>query len=92
MPDITVTISDTEQKCLQHDIADDLDVWADAIIKNKANVIKSQIITMLVAHCNENDIAIATGEDAQITQAYDLGIVRTAKDRLNDLPDDPGNS
>ena len=89
MPDITVTISDTEQKCLQHDIADDLDVWADAIIKNKANVIKSQILTMLVAHCNENDIAIATGEDAQITQAYDLGIVRTAKDRLNDVPDAP---
>ena len=92
MPDITVTISDTEQKCLQHDIADDLDVWADAIIKNKANVIKSQIITMLVAHCNENDISIATGVDAQITQAYDLGIVKTAKDRLNDVPDAPGNS
>ena len=90
MPDITVTISDTEQKCLQHDIADDLDVWADAIIKNKANVIKLQIITMLVAHCNENDISIATGEDAQITQAYDLGIVKTAKDRLNDVPDAPG--
>ena len=92
MPDITVTISDTEQKCLQHDIADDLDVWADAIIKNKANVIKSQIITMLVAHCNENDISIATGVDAQITQAYDLGIVKTAKDRLNDVPDAPGNN
>ena len=92
MPDITVTISDTEKKCLQHDIADDLDVWADAIIKNKANVIKSQIITMLVAHCNENDISIATGVDAQITQAYDLGIVKTAKDRLNDVPDAPGNS
>lgn len=84
MPDITVTISDTEQKCLQHDIADDLDVWADAIIKNKANVIKSQIITMLVAHCNANDIAIATGEDAQITQAYDLGVVRTAAQRNSD--------
>ena len=84
MPDITVTISDTEQKCLQHDIADDLDVWADAIIKNKANIIKSQIITMLIAHCNENDIAIATGEDAQITQAYDLGVVRTASQRNSD--------
>ena len=84
MPDITVTISDTEQKCLQHDIADDLDVWADAIIKNKANVIKSQIISMLVAHCNANDIAIATGEDAQITQAYDLGVVRTAAQRNSD--------
>ena len=45
---------------------------------------------MLVAHCNENDISIATGEDAQITQAYDLGIVKTAKDRLNDVPDAPG--
>ena len=79
MPDITVTISNTEEKCLQYDIADDLDVWADAIIKHKANVLKSQIISALVAHCNANDIAIATGEDAQITQAYTLKVVDTAK-------------
>lgn len=92
MPDITVTISNTEQKCLQYDIADDLDVWADAIIKNKANIMKAKIISVLVAHCNANDIAIATGEDAQITQAYDLGVVKTAKDRLNDVPDAPGDS
>lgn len=90
MADIKVTISDTEKKCLQYDIADDLDVWAALIIKNKANVLKSQIISALVTHCNENDITIATGEDAQITQAYDLKLVRSAKDRLKDVPNVPG--
>ena len=29
-------------------------------------------------HCNKNSITIATGEDAQVTQAYDLGVVKKA--------------
>ena len=33
---------------------------------------------MLVAHCNENDVQLAVGQDAQIDQAYDLGVVQAA--------------
>ena len=39
-------------------------------VKNRARIAKDEIIALLVAHCNANSIAIATGEDAQITQAY----------------------
>jgi len=28
-------------------------------------------------HCNANGIAIATGVEAQVKQAYDLGVVKT---------------
>ena len=31
-------------------------------------------------HCNANDIQIASGEDAQITQAFDLKVVQAMKD------------
>ena len=32
-------------------------------------------------HCNANNIAIAVGEDAQIIQAYELGVVKTQAER-----------
>ena len=32
-------------------------------------------------HCNKNEIAIAVGEEAQVAQAYSLGIIKTAAER-----------
>jgi len=34
-------------------------------------------------HCNDNNIAIATGIDAQITQAYAIGVAHTATSDVN---------
>ena len=48
--------------------------------ENRARKAKDEIIAKLVAHCNANSIAIATGEDAQVTQAYTLGVVKSAAD------------
>ena len=80
MPDITVTITATEQKCMEY-VAADVQDWADNALTNRARIAKDEIIALLVAHCNANDVAIATGEDAQITQAYELEVVKTAAAR-----------
>tara|TARA_R100000353_G_scaffold170809_1_gene134784 strand:- start:736 stop:996 length:261 start_codon:yes stop_codon:yes gene_type:complete len=77
MPDITVTLTDTENKALEYAAASVQD-WADNALTNRARIAKDEIIALLVAHCNANDVALAVGEDAQVTQAYDLGVVRTA--------------
>ena len=37
----------------------------------------NEIISNLVKHCNEKSLSIATGEDAQITQAYAIGVAHT---------------
>ena len=79
MPDITVSITDTEQKALEY-VMVDINAWTDNAVTNRARIAKDEIISLLVAHCNANSIAIATGEDAQITQAYDLGVVTKASD------------
>ena len=42
-------------------------------------------LIQLVAHCNANEIAIASGEDAQVTQAYTLGVVAKATSTV-DIP------
>lgn len=80
MPDINVSITDTQNKCLEY-AAYSVQDWADNAVHNRARVAQEKIIAALVEHCNENDIAIATGADAQVTQAFELGVVKTAKVR-----------
>ena len=80
MPDITISITDTEQKALEY-VMVDISEWTDNAVTNRARIAKDEIINLLVAHCNANSITIATGEDAQITQAYDLEVVTKASDQ-----------
>ena len=80
MPDITVTLTDTENKALEY-AAVSVQDWADNALTNRARIAKDEIITLLVAHCNANGVAIATGEDAQVTQAFDLEVVKTAAEQ-----------
>lgn len=77
MPDITISITDTEKKALDY-VMVDISEWTDNAVTNRARIAKDEIISQLVAHCNANSVAIATGEDAQVTQAYTLGVVKTA--------------
>ena len=78
MANITVTLTDTQTKCLKY-AAYSVQDWCDNAIHNRARVAQEEIIDALVAHCNANGVAIATGVDAQITQAYSLKVVDTAK-------------
>ena len=78
MANITVTLTDTQTKCLEY-AAYSVQDWCDNAIHNRARIAQEEIIAKLVAHCNANDVAIATGVDAQITQAYTLKVVDTAK-------------
>ncbi len=75
--DYTITLTDTEQKCLEY-IAVDVDDWITNAAQNRARIAKEQILAVNSAHCNANGIAIAVGEDAQVTQAYSLGVVTKA--------------
>lgn len=79
MATITITITDTEKKCLDY-AASSTEDWADNAVTNRARIAKDEIIAKLIAHCNANSIAMATGEDAQITQAFDLEVVKAAVD------------
>lgn len=79
MPDITVSLTNTEQKCLEYAAASVQD-WADNALTNRARIAKDEIIALLVSHCNANSIDIATGEDAQVTQAFTLEVVKKASE------------
>lgn len=86
MVDITVSLTDTENKALEYAAASVQD-WADNALTNRARIAKDEIIAALVAHCNANSVAIATGEDAQVTQAFDLKVVKKASEVEDTKPE-----
>ena len=77
--DYTITLTDTETKSMEYAAADVKD-WIDNAAKNRARIAKEEIIALNTAHCNANSIAIAVGEDAQVTQAFTLGVVKKASE------------
>jgi hypothetical protein len=91
MPSITVNLTETEMKCLEY-AAISPQEWSDNAITNRARVGKEEIIAKLVTHCNANSVAIATGEEAQVTQAYELGVVQTAAQVQADIEANIGGS
>ena len=80
--DYTITLTDTEKKSMES-ITADVKEWITNAAINRARQAKDEIIAALITHCNNNSITIATGEDAQVTQAYTLGIVTKASPAPN---------
>lgn len=77
MPDITITITDTQKKCLDTVMAG-IGTWTQDVVNNRAHKAECEIRKNLYDHCNKNDIAIGVGLTAQIDQAYAVGIASTA--------------
>ena len=80
MANYTITLTDTEKKSMEYVAVSNQD-WIDNAAKNRARIAKEEIIALNTAHCNKKGVAIAVGEDAQVTQAYTLGVVKSAADR-----------
>ena len=77
---VTITLTDTQYKSMEY-AAVSVSDWVENATVVRADKAKSEIISILVEHCNENDIQLAVGSDAQVTQAFDLGLVDKAADR-----------
>ena len=84
MANITVNLTDTELKCLEYAALSPQD-WADNALQNRARIAKEEIVAALVKHCNANSVALAVGEDAQVAQAFDLGVVKTLAEKQAEI-------
>ena len=76
MANMTITVSDSDYKALQYAALDPTE-YVQTAAKTRARKAKATIVDLLVAHCNANSIALAVGEDAQVEQAFELGVVKT---------------
>ena len=88
MTSITIELSDTEHKAMQH-IAFSPQDWVDNVVRNRARKAIDSICEIVIQHCNENSIAIAIGKEAQVAQAYELGLVEAVADIDVTLPSVP---
>ena len=84
--DYTITLTEAEKKAMEY-IANDVDEWITNAAQNRARIAKEEIIALHVAHCNENDFKLAVGQDAQIDQAYDLGVVQKLSEIVEEEPE-----
>ena len=83
MANYTITLTDAEIKAADYAIAD-IQFWIQNCINVRVGKAQKQIVDILVQHCNANSIAIATGVDAQVQQAYDLELIQTLTDASSD--------
>ena len=80
MADYKVTLTDTEDKAMSYCAFDTQD-WVDNALKVRAKRAKDEILVINMKHCNANGNTIADTEYKQVQQAFDLKIVKTAKER-----------
>lgn len=82
MSEHNITLEDWEYKCFQYLMRDeDIDGWLLNFAKERARKASVEILSALVEHCNENDVALAVGKAAQIEQAFELGVIQTVTAR-----------
>ena len=75
-----IELTDLEDKCMTY-VIDGTKDWIDLALKARARKAKDDIVLLNMKHCNTNGIAIAENEEKQVQQAFDLKIVKTAKER-----------
>jgi hypothetical protein len=80
MATITIEVTATELKAMQYAALSPQD-WADNAVTNRARIAIDEICGLLMTHCNDNEIAMAVGKEAQVAQAFELNVVQTAEAR-----------
>jgi len=77
MPEIKFNITDHQEKCL-NTVMVGIGTWADNAVTNRAEIAERVITQDLLAYCNANSLSMAAGVEAQVVQAYAVGIAHTA--------------
>ncbi len=73
--DYTITLTDTQVKALDWVAANPRE-WIANAAEARAQRAVAEILPLLTDHCNKNSIQLAIGEEAQVAQAYDLGVIK----------------
>tara|TARA_B100001113_G_scaffold327253_1_gene300730 strand:- start:184 stop:465 length:282 start_codon:yes stop_codon:yes gene_type:complete len=84
MTTYTVTLNESDTKCFEYREIDTQGIVTN-FVEEEVRLARLDIVKKLVTHCNENNIAISVGEEAQVNQAFSLGIVKTAKQREDEF-------
>ena len=80
MPNITITLTDTQMKGLEYAALSPQD-WAENAVTERARIANDEIVDMTVKHCLDNGIQVPATREAVVAYAFANDIVATAADR-----------
>jgi hypothetical protein len=80
MPNITVTLTDTQYKGLQYAALDPQD-WADNALTNRARIANDEIILMYTTRALDEGVAIPSTRELIVADAFTRGWAETAEQR-----------
>ena len=78
MPNITITLTDTQYKGLQYVAADPQD-WADNALTNRARIANDEIIQMYTNRALDEGVAIPATRELIVADAFTRGWAKTAE-------------
>lgn len=84
MPNITITLTDTQYKGLEY-AATSPQEWAEVAVTNRARIANDEIVKLTMDYCLDNGIQIPATREAIVAYAFDNDLVQTAAERNNDL-------
>lgn len=76
MPDITITLTDTQYKGLEYAALSPQD-WAENALTERARIANDEIVDITVKHCLDNGIQVPATREAIVQYAFDNDIVKT---------------
>jgi len=88
MPDITITLTDTQYKGLQYAAADPQD-WADNALTNRARIANDEIISMYTNRALDEGVAIPATRELIVADAFTRGWAKTAAQVNAEASDTP---
>ena len=80
MPDITITLTDTQYKGLQYAALDPQD-WADNAVTNRARIANDEIVSMYTNRALDEGVAIPATRELIVADAFTRGWAKTAAQR-----------
>lgn len=80
MPDITITLTDTQYKGLQYASLDPQD-WADNALTNRARIANDEIVSMYTNRALDEGVAIPATRELIVADAFSRGWAQTTAER-----------
>lgn len=80
MPDITVSITDTENKGMEY-VAASVQDWADNALTNRARIAVDEIVKIYTDRALDEGVQIPATRDLIVADAFTRGWVKTAAQR-----------
>jgi len=77
MPNIIITLTDTQYKGLEYAALSPQE-WAENAVTERARIANDEIVNLYIQHCLDNNIAMPTSRDEMVEAAFDVGVVKTA--------------